>query len=78
MVEFASSSVMSTDFNFTDAIAIYIHARFIWNLDGGLSPQPVPHLWMPVNVVLDCELLAQQAAEAYRNPSKPVFHVSPF
>lgn len=57
-------------FTFTDVIADYIHSRFIWILHGKMPPQPIPHLWILVNVVVDCELLAQEAADAYRNPGE--------
>lgn len=60
----------SEAFNFTDLMAEYIHARFIWHVRDNLGPQPIPRLFMTANSVIDCELLAQQAADAYRNPSE--------
>ena len=51
----------------TEQVSTYMLARFQWYLAGTNSPAPRPVLDMPVSLVLECELLAMKAAQAFSN-----------
>ena len=67
---YTTMATSSPAFDFTDSIAGYLQARFIWVLHGMMGPEPVPCPKFPIEVVMDCELLVQKAADTYRNPSE--------
>ena len=73
LVELFLLNIMSSQqavFQFTDAVASYMHARFLWHLSGNTQAEPCPNLQLPLSMVLDSERLVQQVVLAFKNPSE--------
>jgi hypothetical protein len=51
----------------TDMLATYMHARFKWYLTQAPLPGPSPPVQMPIQIAVECEVMAMKAAEAFRN-----------
>jgi hypothetical protein len=44
-----------------------MHARFEWYLSQGPLPGPTPPVEMPIQMAVECEMMAMKANEAFRN-----------
>jgi hypothetical protein len=60
-------SLIFDSIRLTDVLATYMHARFEWYLSQAALPGPTPPVELPIRLVVDCEVMAMKAAEAFQN-----------
>src|ERR1700723_708260 len=51
----------------TQSLSTYMHACFEWYLSQGPLSGPSPPVEMSIQKVIECEVMAMKAAEAFRN-----------